>query len=260
MRQRDEVFSNLDSEQIVSTLEACSLEDKQKFTEDESARIEYCRSLIEQGKTYKQVAAQFRKQDKLKQTGEIQADENALEMSELLALASEQVGTRISLIEAGKILAACQLPDKEQYTGVECEVFVEACTLAKQQGKTYKEVAAHFGVAQVPDDSPERQQLLAQVQNRVQSSMTNLSSTQALQMKQALGEMSIEQLEALQLQFLIALDRELREYVESGQMQAEFQAAADRVIKQPFLTWSPTSDAHTKPLNGNRDRKSLPGS
>ena len=149
MRQRDEVFSNLNSEQIGSTLEACSLEDKQEFTEDEFARIQYCRSLVEQqGKTYKQAAAQFRKQDKLKQTGDVQLDTNELEISELLTLANEQAGTRISLIEAGKILAACGLPDKEQYTSVECDHFVEACTLIKQQGKTDQEVAAHFGITQ----------------------------------------------------------------------------------------------------------------
>ena len=148
MRQRNEVFTNLELEQIVSTLEACSLEDKQEFTEDEFARIEYCRSLVEQGKTYKQAAAKFRKQDKLKQTGDAQTDTNVLEMSELLTLAGEQVGRRISLIEAGKILSACGLPDKEQYTSVECDRFVEACTLIKQENKTYEEVAEHFGIAQ----------------------------------------------------------------------------------------------------------------
>lgn len=260
MRQRDEVLSHLDSEQIVSTLEACSLEDKQEFTEDEAARIEYCRSLVEQaGKTYKQVTAQFRKQDKLKQTGDAQLDTNTLELSELLTLASEQVGTRISLIEAGKILSACGLPDKEQYTSTECDRFVEACTLIKQENKTYEEVAAHFGVATAPDDSLERQELLAEVQG-IQGSVSSLSSTQTAQVMQALPQMSLEQLRAIKLQFLRDLNRELREYVESGRMQAEFQAAADTVIKEPFLTWSPVSEAKNRPLNGGASPKSLPGS
>lgn len=260
MRQRDEIFANLDSEQIVCTLEACSLEDKQDFTEDEFARIEYCRSLVEQGKTYKQAAAQFRKQDKLKPPGDAQANTNTLEMSELLAVAGEQVGGKISLIEAGKILVACDLPDKEEYTGVECDRFVEACVLVKQQGKTYQEVAAHFGVATAPDDSPERQQLLAQVQNRVQSSMLNMSSAQALQMRQTLAEMSLEQLEAMRIQFYVDLERELREYVESGQMQVEFEAAAKTVIKQPLFDWSVSREAERNQLNGDRSHKSLPGS
>lgn len=261
MRQRDEVFSNLGLEQIVSTLEACSLEDKQEFTEDEAARIEHCRSLVEQqGKTYKQATAHFRKQDKLKQSGSSQSDSSGLEMAEMLALASEQVGTRISLIEAGKILSACDLPDKEEYTSVECDLFLEACTLVKQQGKTHQEVAVHFGAATSPGNSPDRHELLAQVQSRVQSSTLNLSSTQAAQMRQALGDMSLEQLEAIKLQFLIALDKELRDYVESGQMQAEFQAAAKTVIKDPFLTWSPTNDAESRSLKGEVSPKSLPGS
>lgn len=261
MRQRDEVFSNLSLEQIVSTLEACSLEDKQEFTEDESARIEYCRSLVEQqGKTYKQAAAQFRKQDKLKQTGDAQPNADTLEMLELLSLAGEQVGDKISLIEAGKILDACGLPDKEEYTSAECDRFVEACVLVKQQGKTYKQAAAHLGVTQEQDNSPERQQLLAQVQSRVQNSVQNMSSAQALQMRQTLAEMSLEQLEAMQIQFYVDLERELRQYVESGQMQAEFEAAAKTVIKQPLFDWSLNREADRDQLNGDRPRKSLPGS
>jgi len=183
-----------------------------------------------------------------------------LDISQLLALATQECSARISLIEAGKILSACDLPDKEQYTGVECDLFVEACTLIKQQGKTYQEVAAHFGVAQEQDNSLQRQQLLAQVQNRVQSSILNLSTNQAVQTKQALGEMGKEQLDAINIQYLIALDRELREYVESGQMQAEFEANVKAVINQPLFDWSPTSDTHTRALNGNRPHKSLPGS
>ncbi len=227
--------------------------------EDEADRFGECRALIEQGKTYKQAAAQFRKQDKLKQTGDAQADTNILEISELLTLASEQVGTRISLIEAGKILSACDLPDKEEYIGFECEVFLEACTLIKQQGKTYQEVEIHFGIATAPDDNLERQELLAEVQG-IQSSVSSLSSTQTLQVMQALPQISLEQLKAIKLQFLRDLNRELREYVESGRMQAEFQAAANTVIKEPFLTWSPVSEAKNRPLNGGASSKSLPGS
>lgn len=260
MRQRDEVFSNLGLEQIVSTLEACSLEDKQEFTEDESARIEHCRSLVEQqGKTYKQATAHFRKQDKLKQSGNSQSDSAELEMAEMLALASEQVGTRISLIEAGKILSACDLPDKEEYTSVECDRFIEACTLVKQQGKTHQEIAVHFGAATSPGNSPEHQELLAEVQE-MQISVSSLSGTQAAQVMQALPKMSLEQLRAIKLQFLRDVNRELREYIDSGRMQAEFQAAADTVIKEPFLTWSTVSDTESRSLNGDRQQKTLPGS
>ncbi|PSB30098.1 hypothetical protein [Chlorogloea sp. CCALA 695] len=185
-------------------------------------------------------------------------EDNDLDISQLLAQATSQCGTRISLNEASKILSACGLPDKEEYTGTECEVFVEACTLIKQQSKTYEEVAVHFGVATAPDDSLERQELLAEVQG-IQGSVSSLSSTQTAQVMQALPQMSLEQLRAIKLQFLRDLNRELREYVESGRMQAEFQAAADTVIKDPFLTWSPVSDAKNRPLNGEVSQKSLPG-
>lgn len=258
MYQKHELFGELSSVDIAETLTACALEQKDEYMEDEADRFRECRALIEQGKTYKQAAAQFRKQDKLKQTGDAQPDTNALEMSQLLTLAGEQTGTRISLIEAGKILSACGLPDKEQYTNFECEVFIEACTLVKEQGKTHQEVEIHFGIATAPDDSLERQELLAEVQG-IQSSVSSLSSTQTAQVMQALPQMSLEQLRAIKLQFLRDLNRELREYVESGRMQAEFQAAADTVIKEPLLTWSPINDAKNRPLNGDQ-QKSLPGS
>lgn len=258
MYQKHELFGELSSVDIAETLKACTLEQKDEYMEDEADRFRECRALIEQGKTYKQ-AAQFRKQDKLKQTGDAQPDTNTLEMLELLALAGEQVGGKISLIEAGKILAACGLPDKEEYTGAECDRFVEACTLVKQQGKTYEEVAAHFGVATSSDDSHQRQELLAEIQ-QMQSNVSSLSGTQALQVMQALPQMSLEQLTAIKLQFLRDLNRELREYIDSGRMQAEFEANAKAVINQPLFDWSPTNNAQTRALNGEVSRKFLPGS
>ena len=226
MRQREEVFSHLDSEQIVSTLEACSLEDKQEFTEDEAARIEYCRSLVEQeGKTYKQVTAQFRKQDKLKQTGDAQLDINTLELSELLTLASEQVGKRISLIEAGKILSACGLPDKEQYTSVECEVFLEACTLIKQQGKTDQEVAAHFGITQQSKANAH-----SAVLEEVRQLLSQPAFSQAEEIRAALPQMAVEQLEEIKALFWQMTAQRLRQYVDSGQLEAEIRTASKSVL------------------------------
>ncbi len=75
-----------------------------------------------------------------------------LDISELLSQASEKCGTRIKLSEATAILAACGLPDQEQYTQSECDLFLEACEQIKQQGKTPQEVAAHFGTANEQSD------------------------------------------------------------------------------------------------------------
>lgn len=153
MRQRDEVLSNMSAEKIVSTLSACSLEDKQEFTEDEAARIEYCRSLVEQqGKSYKQATAHFRKQDTSQQQASgSEPEPELLDISELLALASEQCKTRISLNEVVQILDICGLSDKDEYTSLEGDRFLEACDLVKCQSKSYEEVAAHFGVDSADD-------------------------------------------------------------------------------------------------------------
>ncbi len=177
MRQRDEVFSNQSSEQIVSTLEACSLEDKQEFTEDEAARIEHCRSLVEQqGKSYKQVAASFRRQDKPKQqSGEVESEDQLLDISELLTLVSGQVETRVSLTEAVQILNSCGLSDKEQYRPDERERFLEACDLLKKQNKSYEEVAAHFGKSNPQVDlKADMQEILSMVGSAVIASEDDL--------------------------------------------------------------------------------------
>lgn len=170
MRQRDEVLINLDSEQIVSTLSACSLEDKQEFTENEAAQIEYCRSLVEQqGKSYKQAAAQIRRHDKSQQqTSEPEPEAKLLNISELLALASKQCETRIPLAEVVQILDICGLPDQEQYTSPEGDRFLEACQLIKQQNKSYEEVAVYFGINRgLPDTS------MQQVESVVETMATN---------------------------------------------------------------------------------------
>ena len=146
MHQRHELFANLSSEDISDSLDACALPQKDDYTEDEVYRFKECRSLIADGKTYKQATAHFRRQDKSKQqTSESEAEAELLDISELLTLATEQVGTRISLTEAVQILDSCGLPDQEQYTSVEGDRFLKACELIKQQNKSYEEVAAHFG-------------------------------------------------------------------------------------------------------------------
>jgi hypothetical protein len=79
-------------------------------------------------------------------------EDNHLDILELLSQASEKCGTRIKLSEATAILAACGLPDQEQYTKAECDLFLEACDQIKNQGKTNDEVAAHFGAANEQSD------------------------------------------------------------------------------------------------------------
>ncbi len=103
MYQRSELFSKLNSEDISSTLSACTLQDKEEYTEDEAERFRSCRELIEQGKSYKQVAAHFRRIDKNLRQGneedEVDTTEAMLEISELLSLASTQCETRMVVLQ-----------------------------------------------------------------------------------------------------------------------------------------------------------------
>lgn len=150
MYQRTELFSNLAEEEIASTLSACTLTDKEEYTEFEADRFREARDLVGQGKSYKQVAAHFRQLDRKKKQhngdSEVVNPEPTLNISSLLALAASQCSTRISFKEVGQILEACGLPETDEYSSEEGDRFLEACDLIKQQGKTIEEVAAHFGV------------------------------------------------------------------------------------------------------------------
>ena len=150
MYQRAELFSTLSQEDISSTLSACTLVDKNEYTEKEADLFRSCRELFEQGMSYQQVAAHFRQTDKNLKQGdgkdEVGRAEAMLEISELLSLASTQCETRITLKEAAVILDSCGLPDTEFYTSEQGDRFLEACDLIKKENKTYSDVAAHFGV------------------------------------------------------------------------------------------------------------------
>jgi len=70
-----------------------------------------------------------------------------LDFPELLSLAKE-LGCGISPKEAIKLLEASGLSsDAEEYNQQECDRFLEACDLLKNQGKSYEGIAAHFGTA-----------------------------------------------------------------------------------------------------------------
>ena len=166
MQKRHELFSNLSSSDISSTLSACMLLDKEEYTEEEADRFRSCRASISQGKTYKQVAAHFRRIDRKVKASDVSDESEAmLDISELLALASDQCKQRISLKEVGQILDSCGLADKDQYTSDEGDRFLEACELIKLQAKSLEEVAAHFGIEKVtPPQTPKQlQQLLAEM-------------------------------------------------------------------------------------------------
>jgi hypothetical protein len=72
----------------------------------------------------------------------------------LLAHINSEYGIELELTEAIEIMTACGLsPNQKEYRQLECERFLEACDLIKEQSKTYLDVAAHFGMVQPQDDS-----------------------------------------------------------------------------------------------------------
>lgn len=152
-------------------------------------------------------------------------EDNDLDIYQLLTLATSQCGTRISLAEASKILSACGLPDQEEYTGIECDRFIEACTLVKQQGKTYEEVAAHFGIAQESKTSAH-----SVVLEEVRQLLSQPAFSQAEEIRAALPQMAVEQLEEIKALFWQMTAQRLRQYVDSGQLEAEIRAASKNVL------------------------------
>lgn len=159
------------------------------------------------------------------ESGATTIEESDLDISQLLAQATSQCETRISLTEAGKILAACGLPDKEEYTGAECDRFVEACTLVKEQGKTYEEVAVHFGVAQESKANAH-----SVVLEEVRQLLSQPAFSQAEEIRAALPQMAVEQLEEIKALFWQMTAQRLRQYVDSGQLEAEIRNASKNVL------------------------------
>ena len=139
---------------------------------------------------------------------------------QLLALACGQLQADISLIEAGKILSSCGLPEIKQYTTPECDRFVEACSLFKQQGKTLEEVALHFGVT--PDSST--------LVEEVHGLLGQVSSTQANLIRTALPKMAVEQLQEVKSLFWRMTARQLKKYVDSGQLETEIRHASENIL------------------------------
>ncbi len=182
MYQRHELFGALSPDDVSASLNACALAEKDEYTEDEVYRFRECRQMVEQkGKTYEEVAELFQRNGVIpttqpQTTTEAQLIEpefqskakkpkngkkppaKPVDFFELLSVSSELLGNRVLPKEAIKLLEACGLSaDAEQYSQEECDRFLEACDMLKIQGKTYEEIATHFGTGS------ESQNPLAQV-------------------------------------------------------------------------------------------------
>ncbi|BAY95702.1 MULTISPECIES: hypothetical protein [unclassified Tolypothrix] len=170
MYRQSELSNSITPEEIIRTLSLCGITQKEQYTEDEADCFRECRKLIEQGKTDSEVIEALKQRDAVAtkvlpkpkrqknsagsdeaQSDEPYADTEPKDISQLLALAKERVGTRITLSESLEILLSCGLQDQDEYNQAQCLRFLEACDLIKKQNKSVEEVAQHFGVT---TDSP----------------------------------------------------------------------------------------------------------
>ncbi len=143
MHKREEVFGNLSSEEITESLKACRLIDKEQYSIEERELFKRCRSLIESGKTYDEVAQSFEQDGYFHKAVEATQEstksekpakkgkKTTIHLSDLLTLARQQTEKRVSLTDIAKILEICRLPEKEEYSPDERDRFVEACGLIK---------------------------------------------------------------------------------------------------------------------------------
>lgn len=183
------------------------------------------------GKNQQSESKSQAKVKELNQQKQLNSSEQAdLNISQLLSQVSKQCGIRIYFTEVAKILDSCGLPDKDEYASEECDRFLEACAMLKQQNKSYDEVAVHFGVDR--NSELKHTDLLAEVEQIIDLVVTQVSVTQAEQIRRALPQMGIAQLREIKARFYQMTAQRLREYTESGQMEREIRQAADRVIDE----------------------------
>lgn len=84
-------------------------------------------------------------QPKAKKSGKGKKPAKTMDFDSLREWVSEEVGTRVSPIELGRIIQACALLDQEEYPQAECERVRDAADMLKKQGKSYAEVTKCFG-------------------------------------------------------------------------------------------------------------------
>lgn len=181
---------SLSLEDVDATLNACGLPiDQDEYTEEEiQSGFDVIRGYFTRGQApdYTVAAELFNQniggtqpqpdsQTKAKKSGKAKKPTNPLDISFLLSQAFEQSGKSVSLTQAVRILEACGLPDTEQYTQQECDRFVEACDLIEKQGKSYSEVAAHFGISGSNESKPDNlQQIVEQISDQAVSAESGL--------------------------------------------------------------------------------------
>jgi hypothetical protein len=167
---------SLSIEDVNATLMACGLSVEQAEYSDEEiqSHFDFIRQSIQQGKTFKQAAAQFKREAKKRTTD---AEFPPMNILEMLTHISSEYGIQLELTESIEIMSACGLsPNQKEYRQLECERFLEACDLMKEQGQTHQQVAAHFGINLISSNEQNNAQYLTdQISNLAVTSEAGLA-------------------------------------------------------------------------------------
>ncbi|WP_341532233.1 hypothetical protein WKK05_40975 (plasmid) [Nostoc sp. UHCC 0302] len=175
---------SLSAEDVDATLTASGLPiDQSSYSDQEiQSRFDVIRALIQQGKTYKQAAAHFQRQEK-KRAASVEFP--PMNIVEMLVHINSEYGIELELTEAIEIMTACGLsPNQKEYRQLECERFLEACDLILEQGQSHQQVAAHFGVVQFQDESQQIADFFSDEASVSEDELVNLVNNVTLQRAQ----------------------------------------------------------------------------
>jgi hypothetical protein len=137
----------LSTEDVNATLEVCGLPvDKQEYGDEEIAAVDFQQAveLVKQQNSDTSTASTARENETPE--GKKKRKAKPLDITELLAKAREK-RFKLTLLDTMQVLQACGLPEKDEYSLPECDRFLEACDLIKNQHKSFEEVAQHFGLS-----------------------------------------------------------------------------------------------------------------
>jgi hypothetical protein len=137
----------LSTEDVNATLEVCGLPvDKQEYGDEEIAAVDFQQAveLVKQQNSDTSTASTARENEAPE--GKKKRKAKPLDITDLLGKARNK-GFKLTLLDTMQVLQACGLSEKDEYSLPECDRFLEACDLIKNQHKSVEEVAQHFGLS-----------------------------------------------------------------------------------------------------------------
>lgn len=131
MYQSQDIFLNISPEEINRVFHLSGIFEKEIYTEDEADRLRECLNLMQQGKTDEEVIVslppvEVSSEDGNDKTSQITnpkpkkskkpPNQEPKGIYELIAEASAQIDSKVTLTESLRILAVCGLPEQDEYS------------------------------------------------------------------------------------------------------------------------------------------------